>query len=691
MHNATTAEQHVEHVEVGQESSEVVATAQLLSPEQAAATVLDVTEPVALNRSSVATKNYKKGYLKIFLGYCAGVGKTFRMLQEAKINKNNGVDVVIGLVETHGRKETETLLQELEAVPRQTIHHGGIQITEMDLDAILLRRPQLVIVDELAHTNMPGLRHVKRYQDIEELLNAGINVYSTLNIQHVQSLIDIIQQITGVKVDEIIPDRILEIATEIELVDLPIEKLLQRLMEGKIYIPQKAKQAMQKFFKKGNLLALRELSLKYTAKRVDIDLLSYREQKEISNVWPVESKLLVGVNSGKMAEKLLLIAHRMATDLEADWYAVHVESPQQVHLSGKARTQLYRNIHLAEELGAKVVTLSGNLIADEIVKFARQKNVTLIIAGLSRRSRIDEMFKGSVLNRLVKKSSPINVLVVGNENDEPLPSPYTQSKIEYKPYFFSVLIITLITLIGGFLAPHANPLDVLMLLFLPVMVIGFLWGNNVNLFASLFSVAMVDFFFVPPYFSFAIGNLKCLYSFTIFIVVATVINLLGRFVRWRTKSAHYRERFISALYSFSHEMMMAESLDDILQRVVRNIYEAFETDVIILLPNKFGELEATAKNKQDLTLSEAERAVAIWVYKNGLPAGRGSSTLSSAKWYYLPLKINENTIGVICMIKVDIDKHFTPEQKRLLESFASIVTMALTKLGHYDPDINISG
>lgn len=627
-------------------------------------------------------KSNKKGRLKIFLGYCAGVGKTYRMLQEANTIKNNGIDVVIGIAETHGRKETENLVKDLEIIPRKQLNYGGITITEMDLDAIIARKPQLVLVDELAHTNMPNSRHVKRYQDVDELLNAGIDVYTTLNIQHVQSVIDIIQQITNIKVEEVIPDRILEIANEIELIDLPIEKLQQRLAEGKVYIPQKAKQAMQKFFKKGNLLALRELSLKYTAKRVDIDLLSYREQEEISNVWPVESKLLVSLSSGKTAEKLLLIAHRMAKDLDAEWYAVHVESPQQVHLSDKARTQLYRNIHLAEELGAKVITLSGNIIADEIVKFAKQKNVTLIIAGLSRRSRLDEIFRGSVLNRLVKKSSPINVLVVGDEHLTKQTTAITPGKLNYKPYLIAIGIITLIGIILSLLGALITPLDVLILLFLPVIILGILWGSNVNLFASLLSIAITDFLFIPPKFSFAISDFKYFSSFIAFLLVTTTLNILGRFIRWRTTNARLRERFITALYNFSHEMMLAENLDDILNRAVKNISEAFEADVIILLPDKFGQLKLTTKSKTNLSLKESEIAVAVWVYNNGLPAGKGTTTLSSTKWYYLPLILNENTLGVICMLKSVIDKTLTQEQKRLLESFASIVALALAKLGH---------
>lgn len=632
----------------------------------------------------VSKPETNRGNLKIFLGYCAGVGKTYRMLQEAIGNKISNEDIVIGLVETHGRKETQELVSKLEVMPRKTIEYAGLTVNEMDLDAILARHPKLVLVDELAHTNIPGSRHAKRYQDVEELLNAGIDVYSTLNIQHVQSVTDIIHDITGIKVEEIIPDRILEIANEIELVDLPIEKLLQRLSEGKVYIPQKAKLAMQKFFKKGNLLALRELSLKYTAKRVDIDLLSYREKEDISTIWPVESKLLVGVSASKSTEKLLLIAHRMASDLEVEWYAVHVESPQQLKLDDKARNQLYRNIRLAEELGAKVVSLSGNFIADEMMSFAKQKNVTLIIVGLSHRSHFEEMFKGSVLSSLVKQSKSINVLVVGDEETK---KAATQSQpkraTNLRQYLYSFIAIAVIAFLGRFfLHDYVTPIDLLMLMLMPVLAVSILWGSFISLFSSLFAIALIDFFFVPPIHSFAITDLRFSKSFLIFVLVALTISFLGRFIRWRAKSARYRERFVSALYSFSREIMEAESLDDILYRAVKNISEAFETDVIILLPDKSGALEFITKNREDLKLNETEKAVAEWSYKNGQHAGRGTNTLSSAKWYYIPLKLHEAVQGVICVMKVDIDKHFTPEQRRLLESFASVVALALTKLGN---------
>jgi two-component system sensor histidine kinase KdpD len=606
------------------------------------------------------------------------------MLQEAIVSKSNNIDVAIGLVETHGRKETEALVGNLEVIPRKKVQYGKIAVTEMDLDAIIARHPKLVLVDELAHTNIPGSRHSKRYQDVEELLHEGIDVYSTLNIQHVQSLTDIVQQITTVKVEEIIPDRILQIANEMELVDLPPEKLQQRLAEGKVYIPEKARQAIEKFFKKGNLLALRELALKYTAKRVDIDLLSYREQEEISSVWPVESKLLVSIGAAKVAEKLLLITHRMATDLEVEWYAVHVESPQQVRLSDKDRTQLHRNLRLAEELGAKVVTLSGAVIADEILRFAKQKNVTLIITGLSHRSRFEIFFKGSILNRLVKNSGPINVLVVGGEEAQVKarqPVPQSAFKKNSIYYLYSFLAIVVTAAICWLFTPYLNPTDDLTIMLLPVVAAGILWGSKFSVFSALFAVALIDFFFIPPYYSLAISNLKYLGSFIIFLVISFSLSALSKVIRFQAKSARYRERFISALFSFGHEMMIAENVDDLLTRAVRNISEAFETDVIILLPDESGNLESMTKSGDELFLNESEKAVAVWVYKNGQPAGRGTSTLSSAKWYYVPLRLNEITLGVLCLMKTDMDLYFTLEQKRLLESFVSVVSLSLAKSG----------
>ncbi len=624
-----------------------------------------------------------RGRLKIFLGYCAGVGKTYRMLQEGITNsKNNGMDVVIGLVETHGRVDTEALISQLEILPRKSLQYANITIDEMDLDAILARRPQVVLVDELAHTNIPGSRHAKRYQDVEELLNVGINVYTTLNIQHVQSLVDIVYQITGVKVEEIIPNWVLDSADEVELVDLSPEKLQQRLAEGKVYIPQKAKLAIQRFFKKGNLLALRELSLKYTAKRVDIDLLSYREQEEISEVWPVESKLLVGISTNKNTERVLLIAHRMASDLDAEWYAVHVESLQQVKYTDKARNQLYRNINLAEELGAKVVSLSGSSIGDELVKFAKQKNVTLIITGLSQRSSWQEFIRGSVLNNLVKKASPINVLFVGGGHQLATQSKsWSSEPFKYQPYLFGFWGV-LATFFLGLALPKLVVADnILMMMLLPAVVAGVLGGMSVGVFASLLSIALYDFFFIEPVSSFAACDLHHLLNMLLFVLIVSGLSWIGRMIRWRADSARHRERFVYALYNFSREIIGAVNSNEILNRAIRNIVEAFDSEVVILLPEPTDDgLIERAKSSANLNLNDMEKAVAVWVYKNGRHAGKGTNTLSSAKWYYMPLRTRDSILGVVCLIKSKDENIFSPEQKRLLEAFAGVIALALAKV-----------
>lgn len=621
----------------------------------------------------------KKGRLKIFLGFCAGVGKTYRMLQEAAHNKEGGIDVVIGIVETHGRVETQELTEKLEAIPRKKITYHELALEEMDLDKILERKPQLVLVDELAHTNIPTSRHDKRYQDVEELLNEGVDVYSTLNVQHIESMIDIVHQISHIKVDETVPDRILQIADEIELVDLPPEKLLERIKEGKVYIPAKAKLAMQKFFKRGNLLALRELALRYTAKRVDQDMLLYKETHAILTPWEVGSRLLVGISTSPSSEKLLRITHRMADDMEAEWFAVYVDSPQQVEINEKAQHQLNKNIKLAEELGANVVFLSGNVIADEIIRFARQKNITLILAGLSHRSRFEEIFKGSVLNELARKSGEIHVLIVGNTEQKPFVSQKTLIKTgdNYKPYLLSLFYIVMTIILGWIIKPYIEPVNIGMLLLIPVIVSGILWGTRVGIFASVLSVAAFDFFFIPPYMTFRITDLKYIPSFIVFIAVSVITSVLAKLIRWQAESSRNRERFISALYNFSKEIMQAKTLEDILERAVNYISDAFESDIVILIPDNEGKLGVKAEktdNKSSI-FEEKDLAVANWVYKNAQPAGKGTKTLSSEKWFYLPLKTKENTLGVISLRFESL----TPEQNHLLESFINIFALAVFK------------
>jgi two-component system sensor histidine kinase KdpD len=623
----------------------------------------------------------KKGRLKIFLGYCPGVGKTYRMLQEAGANRKNGVDVVIAMAMTHGRSETQALLAGLEAIPLKKIDYSGLALEEMDIDAVLARKPAIALVDEFAHTNAPGSRHAKRYQDVEELLNAGIDVYTTLNIQHIESLVDIVQQTSGVKVSETVPDSMLELADEVELVDLTPEKLIERLKEGKVYIPKKAEQAMRQFFKKGNLLALRELSLHYTAKHVDDDARLYMGKHAAPGPWPVGSRLLVGITASSSSERLLRFTHRMSQDLNAEWFAVYVQSPQQIQTDQKARVQMDRNIRLAEELGAQVVSLQGSNVADEILDFAKENNVTLIVAGPSRRTFKDRLLKGSVLDKLINKSGPINVLIAGtSEYEKGNEVKYTfMRKIDYRAYAASFLALAVTVAIGWVFRSRVEPVNIGMLLLLPAIASGLLWGIRVGIFASFLAVASFDFFFVPPYLTFRISDIRYLPSFIVFMLVSVIISYLAKSVRQEAASSRHRERFIYSLYSFSRAIMAAEGLTEILERAVKSISEAFESDTVIFLPDKAGRVHIKERSRHDISLSGSEMAVAAWVHSNGQPAGKSTGTLSSALWYYMPLKLQDETIGVIGLKTFDPDKFLTSEQDQLLESFASIVALSIAK------------
>lgn len=643
------------------------------------ATVLEDTHwnPISKNGEN-------KGRLKIFLGFCAGVGKTYRMLEEARSAKVHKVDVVIAVAESHGRKETEALLEGLEIIPKKKFDYQGVTIEEIDLDRILERRPQLVIVDELAHSNFDGMKHSKRYQDIEELLDAGIDVYTTLNIQHIESTLDIVYQITKIKVRETVPDRILEMADEIELVDLSPEKLLERLREGKVYVPEQIRVALLKFFNLGNLLALRELSLRYTAKQVDKDILSYKESHDILAPWPLGSRVLVAISPSSTSENLLRFSHRMAMSFDAELYAVSVESPQLVNMNDAAQDQLNFNMRLAEELGAKVYSLSGYNIADEILKFAKQKDISLIIAGLSRRSKLEEILKGSILKDLIKKSGTINVLILGNEDfrEEESIRPILPKTKGLFPYLLSLLCILVMVGISWIMQYWTTSMAVSgMLLLIPPMVSSVLWGIRVGIFASLFSAAALNFFFIPPVLSFKVTNLDYLPIFIVFLIVSLIIGYLAKIIKWQADSARRREHFLSSLNSFNREMMLCEALEEILERAVKYITEAFESHVIIFLPDQNSNLEIRTKLQIDFTFNENEKSAATWVYQNALPAGKDTTTLSALKWHYHPLRINNRTIGVIAVTPITDHIQLTPEQNRLFESFANSVALALHRMG----------
>jgi two-component system sensor histidine kinase KdpD len=624
-----------------------------------------------------------RGMLKVFLGFAAGVGKTYHMLGEAQSLKAACIDVVAALVETHERPETDALLSGLETISRRRVQHGGIVLDEMDLDAVLARHPAVALVDELAHTNAPGSRHAKRYQDVEELLEAGISVYTTLNIQHIESLNDVVYQISGVKVSETLPDRILELADEIEVVDLPPEDLLQRLKEGKVYVPRKAEHALQRFFRKGNLLGLRELALRYAARKVDEDMRSYMESHGILGPWPAGSRLLVAISTSPLSERLVRTGQRMAADLDAEWFAVYVESPTEAPSSEEARDQLARNLRLAGELGAKVQVLSSRNIAEEIITFAKKHNVTLIIVGLPRRSLWNRFLRGSVVNEVVNRSGQIHVLVIGGSETEQKKQETPLSAagdINWRHFYGSLISVAVTTGFCGLFQQWLGLINTAMILLLPVVYSGMTWGRRAGLAASLMAVVALDFFFVPPQLTFAVADLIYLPMFFVFVIVGIVISFLADLVRWQGESARQRERFVSALYAFSRDLMAAGNLEELLRYAAKEIAEAFECEVMILLPDETGQLKMRAQMGEHLIFDERRLGVATWVFEHDQPAGRGTETLSSASLFYLPLRAKEVTVGVIGVSLGKPDRLLSPEQRGLLESFVSIIALALARI-----------
>ena len=603
-----------------------------------------------------------RGKLKIFLGYAAGVGKTYAMLEAAHQRRIEGVDVVVGYVETHRRAETEALVADLEIIPRHPIEYRGITLEDMDVDAIVARQPQLVLVDELAHTNAAGSRHPKRYQDVEELLAAGLDVYSTLNIQHLESLNDVVSQITNVVVRETIPDRVLDEVTDIELIDLPPDELLQRLREGKVYIPEQAARAIEEFFRKGNLTALRELTMRRAAERVDDQMRAYMRTRSIPGPWAASERLLVCVTSHPISERLVRAARRLADELTAPWTVLHVEVPHDVRLSSEQREQLARTLRLAEELGAKTVQRPGESATETILDYARRHNITKIVIGKPLRPRWIEWLRGSVVDQLTRRSGPIDIYVISGDLDN-VPPPTPRDWMPHRPwqrYAGSIALVAAVTLGSEFIRPILSPINLVMFYLAAVVFAAVYLGRGPSMLTAFLSVLAFDFFFVPPRFTFAVTDAEYILTFIGLFVVGVVISTLAVRAREQAETARTREAQTASLYSFSRDLTAAVTLDEIVSIVVMHLSENFGRQIVVLLPKEGGlELSGytsealraeqegqafssafthTAASPAPIYLADSERAVAMWAFEHGQPAGRDTDTLPAAKVRYLPLK-----------------------------------------------------
>lgn len=619
----------------------------------------------------------KRGKLKIFLGAAPGVGKTYTMLEAACEKREEGLDVIAGLVETHGREETEELLQGLEVFPRQVVEYRGHTLLEFDLDGVLQRHPTLVLVDEMAHTNVPGSRHPKRWQDIKELLDRGINVYTTINVQHIESLNNVVAQITGIAVRETVPDSMLELAYSIELVDLPPDDLLKRLEEGKVYLYNQAELASKNFFRKGNLIALRELALRITAEQVNTQVLLHRRGESIKQIWPTVEKLLVCVGPESTSAKLIRTTFRMAKSLHAEWIALFIDAPR-LHLSTQQRAKAIRNLRLAEQLGGESVTINGRDVIKEIIAFARSRNVTKIIIGKQMKPRWKDWLYRSLVDELLKYSGDIDLYIIHSEHRKNkwqfLP---TINRAPWTTFLFSGITVAICTGINYLLFRHLAPSNLIMIYLLGIVIVAARGYLLPAMLASLLSVLAFDFFFVPPRFSFSVNDSEYLITFGVMLLVAQVISQLTVMNQRQVEATRLREQRTTTLHVLSRQLASSRGLDRLLQVGVKYLSEVFASEVLALLPDQNGQLVIRTGYHAELTLNPKEQSVAQWVYDLGQIAGLGTETLPYAQALYIPLMGSAGPIGTLRILPKDPSQLFNPEQLHLLESLAHQIALSL--------------
>jgi two-component system, OmpR family, sensor histidine kinase KdpD len=649
--------------------------------------------PEALLAEARRAAKGRAGHLKIFVGAAPGVGKTYEMLQAARAKLQEGVDVAVGVVETHGRKETEALLDGLEILSRKPMVYVNRILDEFDIDAALKRRPSLILVDELAHTNVPGSRHPKRYQDVEELLDAGIDVYTTVNIQHIESLNDVVAQITRVRVRETVPDAILDRADAIELVDLTPEDLIQRLKEGKVYVPKQAERALKNYFSPANLTALRELALRRTAERVDEQLLEQMQARAIPGPWAAGERILVCVSEDPRSTGLVRHAKRLADRLRAPWTVLYVETRRSLQFGERDRDRVAETLRLAERLDAEAMTLpaSTRRIADDVLSFARKNNVTHIIVGKSDRSRWFEIVHGSVVRDLVRRAGNIGVHVIAGE--ELAAEPGTGSvaaggdrPFDPLPYIAALVAVAASVGVGVVARPLLGIENVDLILLTAVVGIAVRYGLLPSLFASVVASLGYNFFFLPPVYTFTITDPTNIAAFVLFAVMAILVsNLAGR-GQLQTTTALQRVRTIESLYAFSRKLAGAGALDDVLWATAYQIASMLKVRVVMLLPDN-GSIALKAGYPPEDTLDEADLAAAKWAWEKNRPAGRDSDALPGAKWLFLPMRTGRGAVGILGIRRDEPGALLRPEQRRLLDALADQGALAIERV-HLVEDVD---
>jgi two-component system sensor histidine kinase KdpD len=647
-----------------------------------------------------AAARAQRGRLKVFFGASAGVGKTFAMLAAAQALRRAGTDVVVGLLETHGRAETAAMLEDLEQLLPLLLDVQGVQVKEFNLDGALKRRPTLLLVDELAHTNAPGARHPKRWQDVDELLAAGIDVYTTLNVQHIESLNDVIGQITGVRVSETLPDTFFETADEVELIDLSPDELLKRLREGKVYIPQQIERALDNFFKKGNLIALREMALRQTAHRVDAQMREYREEKAIAPIWAAGERIVVAIGPDVRGERLVRSAKRLADALDAEWHAVYVETPALLRLPQAERNRILGYLRLAEQLGAKTAVLSGASIGDELVSYVRANNTSKLIMGLPHHRGLARRLRGSVVDSIAARLGGIELQLVGDVDrhlhggtaafaDQLIrtkaylgidDTKVASRKRRWPHYAAAVVVVAVATALAWLLFGRFAPTNLVMVYLVGVLLVAYRFGRGPAIVASLLSVALFDFLFVAPYYSFAVSDTQYLLTFVVMLLVGLTISNLTAGIRLQARVAQHRQARTEALYTMTRELSRASDLDEVVTNAVQHVARVFEAQAVVLTPNAAGTVGYPRAPGIYGSYHGADLGVARWVFANRVAAGLGTHTLPGADALYVPLAAAHKIVGVLAVLPSWPDRLLIPEQRHLVETFAGQIAVAIERV-----------
>ncbi|KVW92333.1 sensor histidine kinase [Burkholderia cepacia] len=642
----------------------------------------------------------RRGQLKIFFGASAGVGKTYAMLQAARQRLQEGVDVVVGIVETHGRSETAALLDGLDVLPLARIDYRGRTLAEFDLDGALSRQPQLILVDELAHSNVQGARHMKRWQDVYELLDAGIDVYTTVNVQHLESLNDVVGAITGIRVWETVPDRVFDAADEVTLVDLPAEELLERMRDGKVYLAQQAERAVRNFFRKGNLIALRELALRRTADRVDAQMREYRADRSIQRIWQARERLLVCVGPGPEAPTLVRAAARLAASLKADWIAVYVETPRLQRLPDARRQRTLDALKLAAELGAETATLAGADAVAALIGYAKVRNVSKIVAGGSPKVGLVRRFARPFGEQLAERAGDVDLMLIrASASDEARAAPldarardwrdaFAQFGTHRSPprhYAYAAAICAAITVVASLVSERLDLTNLVMLYLLGVVFSAVRLGRGPGVLQSFLSVAAFDYFFVPPRMSFSVSDTQYLLTFFGMLLTSLVISHLTSTLTRQASVAQRRERRTGAIYAMARELGAALTTEQIVEIGSRHVGEMFRARVAFLLPDSADKVRQKIEEPDaavTLTGADLDSDVGQWVYDQQKPAGRGTDTLPATVALYLPLKAPMRTRGVLAVASREPRELEVPEQQRMLDAFAAQIALALERV-HY--------